>query len=119
MRATSRTQARTCTHLPLRFLVAQLVRNPYRSRRQEATTPVAWAPSHCTHTCTLYITAFSEKVQGTQTKATFDDEIEMPQAAWNIQTEDALLEQIFSNVDVDKECLERLEEEIFERYEVC
>ena len=67
------------------------------------------------HTCTLYITALLRKGAGTRTKATSDDEIEMLQAAWNIQTDDPPLEQIFANVDVDKECLERLEEEIFER----
>ena len=67
------------------------------------------------HTCTLYITALLRKGAGTRTKATSSDEIEMLQAAWNIQTDDPPLEQIFANVDVDKECLEHLEEEMFER----
>jgi hypothetical protein len=37
----------------------------------------------------------------------------MLEYAWKIPTEDPPLEKVFTNIDVNKECLERLEEEMF------
>jgi len=65
------------------------------------------------HACTLFIVAHLRT--GRWTRATFKNETEMLDYAWKIQTEDPPLEKVFHNIDVDKECLERLEEEMFER----
>lgn len=67
------------------------------------------------HACTLYIAALLRQGAGTWTGTSFADDVEMLQHAWKIQMEDPPPERIFANIDVDKECLERLEEAMFER----
>ena len=68
------------------------------------------------HACTLYLVALLQKNPSTLNVKKFNvnDDNEVLRVAWNIQTAD-VPEWVWADIDVDKECLECLEEEMFER----
>jgi len=67
------------------------------------------------HTCTLWLVALMRQNKGELQKLDTSDAQEVLEAAWQLQTTHSP-EQMWKNrIDVDKECLERLEEEMFER----
>jgi len=69
------------------------------------------SPLPFAHTCTLWLVALLHQNKGELQKFDICDDNQVIQAAWRLQTTHSPKD----HVDVDKECLERLEEEMFER----
>jgi hypothetical protein len=67
------------------------------------------------HTCTLWLVSLIHKHKGDLQKFDTNDDKEVLQAAWKEQTTISSEKIWMDGVDVDKESLERLEEEMFER----
>jgi hypothetical protein len=67
------------------------------------------------HTCTLWLVALLHRNKGELQKFDVNDDEKILEAAWQLQTSHSLKETWKDWIDVDKECLERLEEEMFER----
>jgi hypothetical protein len=67
------------------------------------------------HACTLWLVALLRKHKGQLQKFNISDDKEVLEAAWNQQTTHPPDMIWKDRVDVDRECLERLEEEMFER----
>jgi hypothetical protein len=67
------------------------------------------------HTCTLWLTTLLHKNEGVLQKFDKNDRRQVLQAAWSLQTKHTPRKVMKDGIDVDKECLERLEEEMFEK----
>ena len=66
------------------------------------------------HTCTLWLAALLQKNEGVLQKFDRTDQKQVLQAAWDLQTMHIPGKTLRESTDVDRECLERLEEEMFE-----
>lgn len=67
------------------------------------------------HTCTLWLVSLLQKNKGQLQKFDMNDEDRILQAAWQLQTTHTPEMVWKDRVDVDRETLEQLEEEMFER----
>jgi len=67
------------------------------------------------HTCTLWLVALLQKNRGQLQKFDASDDDQVLEAAWQLQTTHTPEMVWKDRFDVDKECLELLEEEMFER----
>jgi len=68
------------------------------------------------HTCTLWLVSLLHKNRSKLQKIDIDDDNQVLEAAWRLQTtQTPKVVWNRSQINVDKECLERLEEEMFER----
>ena len=67
------------------------------------------------HTCMLWLVSLLCKNRSKLQKFDIDDDNQVLEAAWRLQTTHSPEVVWKSQIDVDKECLERLEEEMFER----